>query len=513
MKSPFWFLNALYVAAFSSEELTGRGVCVWIADTGLYEDHVFFDDVDAKNDFFDEKSDERGGDPHGHGTHVTSNVAGRSVGTASGAKVFVLRILDRYGHGGADDFAKALKHVEENACERNVVNLSVEARAHVLIDGPVERLRRSANVVVVAAAGNVDEEGTRDAELVSPCRVATLCVGSSKDDWTKSGGSNWGSRVDLYAPGESIVGALTGTRDGTRVSSGTSMAAAFVSGVVALYWEKYPDFPVEDLVDMIKDDAEGRSLTSFGADCLSGCRGNVVRVPDPRTLKIDGRAVFFRAYGPPLDDDEVFFVPSERLVVVETGAWECPSIAPADKICVKSSDLKNSSKVVLGRFRPSDDPPRPARTRLTSSRFRRAGWIVVDGKTTFDFDVDVPPRGHYRVTFFFADDDDVARFRLTFYRNSVVVAFPGGGRAFRVKRAGGLGSGGTRRVTFGGGKISASGIFERRMPSTSWATKFFVSGYRATISNVVVDVATARIGSTYRYSGTTGGGVALRAAA
>ena len=199
-------------------------------------------------------------DEHGHGTHVAGIIAARdndvdAVGVAPGARIWAVRVLDRNGDGMISSVICGLDWVAANADLIDVVNMSLAGEGE---DGSCSSTALheavcnvvSLGVPVVVAAGN----NGRNASTYAPAtydEVITVsafvdtdgqprpgatepldCSSPGSDDIFYSG-SNYGPDVDIAAPGYQISSLAVG--GGLSVRTGTSMAAAHVSGAVALY--------------------------------------------------------------------------------------------------------------------------------------------------------------------------------------------------------------------------------------------------------------------------------------
>ncbi|MEL6985031.1 MAG: S8 family peptidase, partial [Actinomycetota bacterium] len=228
--------NASLDRNYNSFGRTGAGVNVFVLDTGIRSSHQDFGGrVRGSVNFV---GDGIGGDCDGHGTHVAGTAAGASYGIAKGANIWDVKVLNCRGEGSTAGIAAALDWVRVNRSGPSVVNMSIGTNGAVpSLDMATEQLVGS-GVVVVASSGN---ENT-DACNSSPARApSALTVGATDRNDRRPSYSNYGSCVDLFAPGDGIRSAAHTSDTGSVLESGTSMAAPHVAGVAALFLGSNPN--------------------------------------------------------------------------------------------------------------------------------------------------------------------------------------------------------------------------------------------------------------------------------
>ncbi|NWI91923.1 PCSK9 convertase, partial [Pitta sordida] len=172
-----------------------------------------------------------------HGTHMAGVLSGRDAGVATGAKVHSLRVLNCQGKGTVSGTLKALEFIKATLeaqpyAPRVLVLPFAGGRSHALNAGC--RHMAQDGLVMVAAAGNYKD----DACLYSPAsepEVITVGATNSEDQPASIGslGTNFGRCVDLFAPGDDIIGASSDCSTCFTAQSGTSQAAAHVAGGIA----------------------------------------------------------------------------------------------------------------------------------------------------------------------------------------------------------------------------------------------------------------------------------------
>lgn len=210
-------------------EADGNGIHVYVVDTGIRADHAQFGGRVAPG--YTAVADGLGtGDCAGHGTHVAGIVGGSTYGVAKGTTLVPVRVLDCGGEAPTSAVLAGLDWVMTHHIPgRSVVNLSLGGPVSAALDAAVGELVH-AGIPVVVAAGN----SNIDACGVSPARVpAAVTVGASTQSDARASFSNYGSCLDLFAPGSSIVSAGRSTTTATATASGTSVAAPHVSGALA----------------------------------------------------------------------------------------------------------------------------------------------------------------------------------------------------------------------------------------------------------------------------------------
>ncbi|AQV16821.1 S8 family peptidase [Acinetobacter pittii] len=214
---------------------TGSGTTAYIVDTGILSTHQQFSGRVLSG--YTAISDGNGtSDCHGHGTHVAGTVGGSTYGVAKKVSLVPIRILGCDGSGASSNVIAGLDWILKNGKKPAVVNMSLGGEANASLDSAVENLFNNGYVMVVAAGNS-----NTDACSSSPARVSkAITVAATDSTDTRASYSNYGSCVDIFAPGSQINSSWIGSNTATKVLNGTSMATPHVVGVVAEMLQSTP---------------------------------------------------------------------------------------------------------------------------------------------------------------------------------------------------------------------------------------------------------------------------------
>jgi aqualysin 1 len=219
---------------------SGAGVTAYVIDTGIRRTHAEFSGRAVSG--YSAIGDGRGTDDcNGHGTHVAGTVGGETYGVAQDVRLVAVRVLDCQGSGSNSGVIAGVDWVTSHhtAGSPAVANMSLGGGANAAVDTAVNRAIAD-GVTFAVAAGN----DTADACAGSPSRVPdALTVAATAQNDTPASFTNFGSCVDLYAPGVGITSAWIGGANATNTISGTSMATPHVVGVAAAYLATSPGAP------------------------------------------------------------------------------------------------------------------------------------------------------------------------------------------------------------------------------------------------------------------------------
>ena len=237
---------------------TGAGVKAYIIDTGIRDSHTQFGGR-VLSGFTAINDGNNTNDCNGHGTHVAGTVGSATYGVAKQVTLVAVRVLDCNGSGSNSGVIAGVDYVtaNHNPGEPAVANMSLGGGASTALDNAVANSIAD-GVVYAIAAGN----STADACTTSPARVPTaLTVGSSAMNDARSSFSNFGTCLDLFAPGSSITSTWNTNDTATNTISGTSMATPHVAGVVALYLENNRNATPAAVATALKGNATPNKIT------------------------------------------------------------------------------------------------------------------------------------------------------------------------------------------------------------------------------------------------------------
>jgi subtilisin family serine protease len=231
--------------AYTYPDSAGQGVTAYIIDTGVRISHTDFGGR-ASNGYDAVDRDNVAQDGNGHGTHVAGTVAGTAYGVAKKAKIVGVRVLNNSGSGTTAQVVAGIDWVARNAVKPAVANMSLGGGADSTLDAAVNE--------------------STNASTKSPARVTeAITVGATTSTDARASYSNYGSVVDLFAPGSSITSTWRTSDTATNTISGTSMASPHVAGAAALYLAGNPSATPAQVSSALTSSATTGVVTSPGS--------------------------------------------------------------------------------------------------------------------------------------------------------------------------------------------------------------------------------------------------------
>lgn len=252
-------LNGTYV--YNAD---GTGVTVYIIDTGIDFTHVEYSGR-AFTGVDEVTTGGNAADCNGHGSHVSGTVGGTTYGIAKNVKLVAVRVLNCQGSGTTSGVIAGIDWVTS---QKNA-NPSVPSAANMSLGGGLSSTLNqavansvAAGVVYAVAAGN----STADACSSSPSsEPSAITVGATDNTDTFASFSNFGSCVDINAPGVNITSAWYTSNTATNTISGTSMATPHVTGAAALYLQANPSATPQQVRDALVTNGTAGAIKSIPA--------------------------------------------------------------------------------------------------------------------------------------------------------------------------------------------------------------------------------------------------------
>lgn len=268
-------------------DITGEGVIVAIIDSGVDTDHEdLVDNLDLESSYNFYNHNNNVEDLNGHGTWVTGVVGMKmdnnkgGVGVAPECIIWALQAISGSGAISNSAAVEALIYAADNGAD--VANMSFGGSFSQTLESAVN-YAWGKGVFIAASAGN---DGTYNPNHYPSSYENVMAVGATCDDDSRQTASNYGSNVDIFAPGWFI---LTTSHTGEWVMAGwTSVAAPHISGLAALIQQKHPEYTNQQVWDAIIN----------GADSITLDVGPALRINTHKSLNIPGAVAEQPAHPP-----------------------------------------------------------------------------------------------------------------------------------------------------------------------------------------------------------------------
>jgi len=247
---PAWGLDRIDQAALPlSKSYTYRsaaGVTAYVLDTGIRTTSTDFGGR-ARDGYDAIDNDGKAQDCNGHGTHVAGTIGGTRYGVAKDVQLVGVRVLDCSGSGSYSAIIKGIDWVTKNAVKPAVANMSLGGTTSSTLNTAVQK-SIAAGIVYAVAAGNDDRDACKQSPASQPDAIT---VAATDNTDTRASFSNYGTCVDIFAPGVKIVSTSSGSDTATATMSGTSMASPHVAGAAALALGANPSLTPKQVRDAL----------------------------------------------------------------------------------------------------------------------------------------------------------------------------------------------------------------------------------------------------------------------
>lgn len=229
-----------YTYTYNRDTTLGAGADIYVLDTGLYSTHnVFGNRAEMLWSFDNDMSDK-----DGHGTHVSGTAAGAILGVASNAKIYGIKTLGSDGSGWSSNVVAGIdfvvqQHDAKLASEDanflgSIISMSLASSKPVPAINTAVQAAIQAGIHTVVAAGNNNEDACKSSPAsAGGVHGSAITVGAVDITAARASFSNYGSCVDIYAPGVDVISSWIGAPNMINSLSGTSMSAPHVTGIVA----------------------------------------------------------------------------------------------------------------------------------------------------------------------------------------------------------------------------------------------------------------------------------------
>lgn len=236
----------------------GTGVHVYVIDSGIYNHNDFGGRI--RHDYTAVNDGYGAGDCNGHGTHVAGTIGSGTWGVSKNVILHSVRVFPCSGGAAFSVIINAMDWVTANKQKPAVANMSLSGSYYAPLNTALQN-SMNAGITYVVAAGN---EST-DACSRSPASERTaITVGATTTSDARGSYSNYGTCVDLFAPGSAITSTWNTGPNSTAVLTGTSMATPHVAGLVANFLQTHPNASPAFVQDIIVSNVSQKKLSNIG---------------------------------------------------------------------------------------------------------------------------------------------------------------------------------------------------------------------------------------------------------
>lgn len=239
------------VQNYMYDDTAGSGTFVYVLDTGVLTGHADFKGRASWGANFVNGTPDT--DENGHGTHCAGTIGGSVFGVAKKTNIIAVKVLDKSGGGSYSNVINGLNWVANDVQQKGrtgkaVASLSLAGGFSSSLNSAVNALYQAGIPVIVAAGNN-----GADASNYSPASAQyAITIGASDQQDNKPSWSNFGSVVNIWAPGVGIMSDWYSCSTCVNTLSGTSMATPHVAGMTAYLMAKEGLKKPADLLKRLK---------------------------------------------------------------------------------------------------------------------------------------------------------------------------------------------------------------------------------------------------------------------
>ncbi|KAI0230340.1 proteinase B, partial [Massospora cicadina] len=244
---------------YTHDPTGGQGVDVFVIDTGINIHHPDFQGRAIWGANFVNGSPNT--DQNGHGSHCAGTIASHTYGVAKSATVIAVKVLDARGQGYNSQIIAGIEWAirSRRGGRGTVINMSLGSGRSEATNRAV-RAAVQAGIFVAVAAGNDNSNACNYSPASEP---SVITVGATNIYDSRASFSNWGTCLDVFAPGQNIISTWN-QGSGTNTISGTSMASPHVAGLAAYFITKSGNSDPNYIANLLKSRAQKNAISSVG---------------------------------------------------------------------------------------------------------------------------------------------------------------------------------------------------------------------------------------------------------